>query len=134
MWSKLWEGMACESFLPNNIWKNWNIYLSVTKIDFCFQTRKLVIKWHLQIKRRKTSRCKETFSYQNDTIQNKINNLVSIAIFLLCNKMLSGHKKVEMVLEMKFLDKTKSKRFIKMIVGRHYCYKRKGIYSGTCSM
>ena len=28
-------------------------------------------------------------------IQNKINNLVSIAIFLLCNKMLSGHKKVK---------------------------------------
>ena len=22
----------------------------------------------------------------------------------------------------------------KMIVGRHYCYKGKGIYSGTCSM
>ena len=43
-------------------------------------------------------------------IQNKINNLVSIAIFLLYNKMLSGHKKVKMVLEMKFQDKTKSKR------------------------
>ena len=28
-------------------------------------------------------------------IQNKINNLVSITIFLLCNKMLSGHKKSE---------------------------------------
>ena len=67
-------------------------------------------------------------------IQNKINNLVSIAIFLLCNKMLSGHKKVKMVLEMKFQDKTKSKRCIKMIVGRHYCCKGKGIYSGTCSM
>ena len=43
-------------------------------------------------------------------IQNKINNLVSIAIFLLYNKMLSGHKKVKMVLEMKFQDKTKSKQ------------------------
>ena len=55
-------------------------------------------------------------------IQNKINNLVSIAIFLLCNKMLSGHKKVKIVLEMKFQDKTKSKRCIKMTVERHYCY------------
>ena len=61
-------------------------------------------------------------------IQNKINNLVSIAIFLLCNKMLSGHKKVKMLLEMKFQDKTKSKRCIKMLVGRHYCYKGKGNY------
>ena len=43
-------------------------------------------------------------------IQNKINNLFSIAIFLLCNKMLSGHKKVKMVLQMKFQDETKSKR------------------------
>ena len=43
-------------------------------------------------------------------IQNKINNLVSIAIFLLHNKMLSRYKKVNMVLEMKFQDKTKSKR------------------------
>ena len=43
-------------------------------------------------------------------IQNKINDLVSIAIFLLYNKMLSSHKKVKMVLEMKFQDKTKSKR------------------------
>ena len=68
-------------------------------------------------------------------ILNKINNLVSIVIFLLCNKMLSGYKKVKMVLEMKFQDKTKSKRCIKMIVvGRHYCYKGKGFYSGTCSM
>ena len=56
-------------------------------------------------------------------IQNKINNLVSIAISLLCNKMLSGHKKVKMGLEMKFQDKTKSKR-----------YKGKGIHSGTFSM
>ena len=43
-------------------------------------------------------------------IQNKINNLDSIAIFLLYNKMLSGHKKVKMVLEMEFQDKTKSRR------------------------
>ena len=43
-------------------------------------------------------------------IQNKINNLVSIAIFLSYNKVLSGHKKVKMVLEVKFQDKTKSKR------------------------
>ena len=41
---------------------------------------------------------------------------------------------MKMVLEMKFQDKTKSKRCIKMIVGRRYCYKGKGIYSGTCSM
>ena len=47
------------------------------------------------MKRREISRCKETFFYQNDTIQKKINNLVSIVIFLLCNKMLSGHKKSE---------------------------------------
>ena len=67
-------------------------------------------------------------------IQNKINNLVSIAVFLLCNKMLSGHKKVKMVLEMKFQDKTKFKICMKIIVGRHYCYKGKAIYSGTCSM
>ena len=67
-------------------------------------------------------------------IQNKINNLVSTAIFLLCNKMLSGHKKVIMVLERKFQDKTKSKQCIKMIVARQYFYKGKGIYSGTCSM
>ena len=44
-------------------------------------------------------------------IQNKINNIVFITIFLLYNKMLSGHKKVKMVLEIKFQDKTKSKRF-----------------------
>ena len=43
-------------------------------------------------------------------IQNKINNLVSIAIFFLYNKMLSGHKKEKMVLEMKFQGKTKSKQ------------------------
>ena len=71
-------------------------------------------------------------------IQNKINNLVFIAIFLLYNKMLSCYKKVKMVLGMKFQYKTKSKRCNRdmqnMIVGRHYCYKGKGIYSGTCSM
>ena len=44
-------------------------------------------------------------------IHNKINNPVFIAIFLLYNKMLSGHKKVKIVLEMKFHDKTKSKRY-----------------------
>ena len=32
----------------------------------------------------------------------KQNNLVAIAIFFLYNKMLSGHEKVKMVLEMKF--------------------------------
>ena len=42
-------------------------------------------------------------------IKNKIKNLVSIAIFFLYNKMLSGHKKVKIVLEMKFQDKKKSK-------------------------
>ena len=68
-------------------------HLFVNHKNFCFQTRQLLIKWTLQIKRRKISRCKETFSYQNDMIQNKINNLVNIAIFLLCNEMLSGYKK-----------------------------------------
>ena len=72
-------------------------------------------------------------------IQNKINNLVSIAIFLLYNKKLSGHKKVKMVPEMKFQDKTKSKRcdcaMQKMIVGRHYCYKGKDILEHVgCNM
>ena len=67
-------------------------------------------------------------------ILNKINNLFFVAIFLLCNKMLSDHKNVKMTLEIKFQDKTKFKRCIKMIVGRHYYYKGKGIYSGTCSM
>ena len=37
-------------------------------------------------------------------IQNKINNFVFIAIFLLYNQMLLGHKKVKMALEMKFQD------------------------------
>ena len=41
-------------------------------------------------------------------IQNKTNNL--LFIFILYNKMLSGRKKVKMVLEMKFQDKTKPKR------------------------
>ena len=40
-----------------------------------------------------------------------LDNLVSLAIFLLHNKMLSGHKKVKTVLEMKFQDKTKSRRY-----------------------
>ena len=56
-------------------------------------------------------------------IQNKINNLVSIAIFLLYNNMLSGHKKEKMKLG-KFQDKTKFKRrdiaMQKMIVGKYY--------------
>ena len=43
-------------------------------------------------------------------IQNKIDNLVSIAVFILYNKMLSGGEKVKTVLDMKFQDKTKSKR------------------------
>ena len=43
-------------------------------------------------------------------IESKINNPVSIAIILLYNKMLSGRKKVKIFLEMKFQDKTKSKR------------------------
>ena len=71
-------------------------------------------------------------------IQNQKNNLVYVAIFLLYNKMLSGHKKVKMVLGMKSQDKTKSERCEyatqKNIMGRHYCYKGKGMYSGTCSM
>ena len=59
-------------------------------------------------------------------IQSKIDNLVSVAISLLCNKMLSGHKEVKMVPEMKFEDfkirrnpndATVGRQ--KMIVGRH---------------
>ena len=42
-------------------------------------------------------------------IKNTKNRVVSIAIFLLNNKMLSLHKKVNIILEMKFQDKTKSK-------------------------
>ena len=61
-------------------------------------------------KEKKISRCTEAFSDQNDMIQNNINNLVSISIFLLCNKMISGHKKVKMVLEMKFQDKNDSRK------------------------
>ena len=45
---------------------------------------------------------------------------------------------MKMVLEMKFQDKMNPNdatvRCKKMIVGRHYCYKGKGIYSGKCSM
>ena len=43
-------------------------------------------------------------------IQNKVNNLVSISILLLYNKMLSGYKRVKLALKMKFQDKTKPKR------------------------
>ena len=43
-------------------------------------------------------------------IESKINNPVSIAILILYNKMLSGHKKVNMALKIRFQDKTKSKR------------------------
>ena len=43
-------------------------------------------------------------------IQNKINNLAPIVIFLLYDNMPSGHKKVKMVLEMKFQDKMKTKQ------------------------
>ena len=39
-----------------------------------------------------------------------MNNLVSIAIFLLYNHMLPCHKKVKIVLQIKFQDKTKHKR------------------------
>ena len=42
--------------------------------------------------------------------QNKINNLLSNAIFLMYNKMLSSDKKVKMMLGIKFQDKTKLKR------------------------
>ena len=59
-------------------------------------------------------------------IQNKINNLFSIAIFLLCNKMLSDHKNVKMTLEIKFQDKTKFKRCIKMIVEGTIIIKERG--------
>ena len=52
--------------------------------------------------------------------------------------MLLGHRKVKIVLEMKFQDKQNPNyatvRCKTMIVGRHYCYKGKGIYSGTCSV
>ena len=53
--------------------------------------------------------------------------------------MLSGHEKVKMFLEMKFQDPNEIQTMRlcdakKMIVGRHYCFKGKGIYSGTCSM
>ena len=97
------------------------------------------MKYHEKLrflnKWREVSRCIEIFRYQNDMIQNKINNLASINIFLSCKKMLSGHKKVKMVLGTKFQDKTKSKRcdssMQKMIVGKHYCYKGKHL---CCNM
>ena len=59
---------------------------------------------------RKISRCIEIFYYKNDIFQNKINNLAITAIFLLYKKMLSGHKKVKMVLRKKFQYKMKCKR------------------------
>ena len=55
-------------------------------------------------------------------IQSKIDNLVSIAVFLLYNKMLSGHEKVKTVLDMKFQGKTKSKR-CDFAMQRNYCRK-----------
>ena len=51
-------------------------------------------------------------------IQNKINNLVPIGIFLLYNEMLLGHEKVKMVLEMKFQDKTKCNFVMQLIEGK----------------
>ena len=41
-------------------------------------------------------------------IKSQKNSVASIAIFLLYNKMLSLHKKGNIILEMKFEDKTKS--------------------------
>ena len=74
-------------------------------------------------------------------IENNINNYVSIAIFLLYNKMLSGQKKkkkLKMVLEMKLQVKRDPNdgtvRCKKVIVRRHCYYKGKIIYSGTCSL
>ena len=46
--------------------------------------------------------------------------------------MLSDHKNVKMVLKQNPNDATV--RCKKMIVVRHYCYREKGIYSGTCSI
>ena len=40
-------------------------------------------------------------------IQNKINNLVFTAIFVLYNRSQKGHKKVKMVLEVEFQEKNK---------------------------
>ena len=49
-----------------------------------------------------------------------------------------SHKKVKMVLEMKFQDKTKCKRcdcaMQKNDSRKDYCYKGKYIYFGACSM
>ena len=59
---------------------------------------------------REVSRCIEIFYYKNDIFQNKVNNLATTAIFLLYKKMLSGHKKVKMVLRKRFQYKTKCKR------------------------
>ena len=91
-----------------------------------------IIKSKVGIKWSEVSRCIEIFCYQNDMIQNKINNLASIAIFFLYKKMLSGHLKVKIVLGTKFQDKTKSKwcdsSMQKMIVGKHYCYNGKHLF------
>ena len=94
-----------------------------------------IIKSKVEIKRSEVSRSMEIFCSQNDMIQNKINNLASIAIFFLYKKMLSGHLKVKIVLGTKFQDKTKSKwcdsSMQKMIVGKHYCYNGKHLF---CNM
>ena len=70
-------------------------------------------------------------------IQNKI-ILPLFSILLLHTKILSCHKKVKMVLGLKFQVKRNPNdatvRCKKMIVGGFYCYKGKGIYSGTCSV
>ena len=58
---------------------------------------------------REVSRCIEIFYYKN-IFQKEINNLATTAIFLLYKKMLSGHKKMKMVLRKKFQYKTKCKR------------------------
>ena len=44
------------------------------------------------------------------SFKKKLNNLAYTAIFFLYIKMVSGHEKVKLVLEIKFQDKTKSKR------------------------
>ena len=68
-------------------------------------------------------------------IQNKINNLVSIAIFLLYNNILSGHKKMKMVLEMKFQDKTKSERCdCAMPKNDSNCYKERASILEQCNI
>ena len=58
---------------------------------------------------REVSRCIEIFYYKN-IFQKETNNPATTAIFLLYKKMLSGHKKMKMVLRKKFQYKTKCKR------------------------